>query len=54
MSSMSHPTKQIVIFSMADGKAEKEFETYRTREMQQLESDFDKAIKTIAKSEGNT
>ena len=34
-------------------KAEKEFETYRAREMQQLESDFDKAIKTIAKNGGN-
>lgn len=30
-------------------KAEKEFETYRAREMKQLESDFDKAIKTIGK-----
>ncbi len=30
-------------------KAEKEFETYRVREMKQLESDFDKAIKTIGK-----
>ena len=34
-------------------KAEKEFETYRAREMQQLESDFDKAIKTIAKKGGS-
>ncbi len=30
-------------------KAEKEFETYRAREMKQLESDFDKTIKTIGK-----
>jgi hypothetical protein len=28
-------------------KAEKEFETYRRREMQQLESDFDKAVKQL-------
>jgi hypothetical protein len=28
-------------------KAEKEFETYRRREMQQLESDFDKAVKLL-------
>lgn len=33
-------------------KAEKEFETYRAREMQQLESDFDKAIKGIEKKGG--
>ena len=30
-------------------KAEKEFEIYRSREMQQLESDFDRAVKEIAK-----
>ena len=29
-------------------KAEKEFEIYRTREMRQLESDFDRAIKALA------
>ena len=34
-------------------KAEKEFEAYRAREMQQLDSDFDKAVKAIAKNEGN-
>jgi hypothetical protein len=28
-------------------KAEKEFEIYRTREMKQLESDFDRAVKAI-------
>jgi len=28
-------------------KAEKEFEAYRQREMKQLESDFDKAIKRL-------
>jgi len=28
-------------------KAEKEFETYRTREMKQLESDFDRAVKAL-------
>ncbi len=31
-------------------KAEKEFEIYRTREMKQLESDFDKTIKQLAKN----
>jgi hypothetical protein len=30
-------------------KAEKEFETYRVREMRQLESDFDKAVKELGK-----
>jgi hypothetical protein len=30
-------------------KAEKEFETYRQREMRQLESDFDKAVKQLTK-----
>ena len=34
-------------------KAEKEFEIYRTREMKQLESDFDKAIKQITKNSQN-
>ena len=28
-------------------KAEKEFETYRAREMKQLESDFDRAVKAL-------
>ncbi len=31
-------------------KAEKEFAIYRAREMKQLESDFDRAIKALAKS----
>ena len=30
-------------------KAEKEFEIYRAREMKQLESDFDRAVKTLVK-----
>ncbi len=34
-------------------KAEKEFETYRALEMQQLESDFDKAIKAIETKGGS-
>lgn len=33
----------------AIGKAEKEFEIYREREMRQLESDFDRAVKELAK-----
>jgi len=32
-------------------KAEKEFEVYRKREMKQLESDFDRAVREIAKKE---
>jgi hypothetical protein len=36
-------------------KAEKEFETYRVREMRQLQSDFDHAIKQLSpKSSGET
>jgi len=34
-------------------KAEKEFEIYRQREMRQLESDFDKAVKKIASKKDN-
>ena len=45
--------KGSVSMQQAIEKAEKEFETYRAREMQQLESDFDKAIKTIAKKGGS-
>jgi len=33
-------------------KAEKEFELYRTREMKQLESDFDRAVKELTKKAG--
>ena len=35
-------------------KAEKEFELYRQREMKQLESDFDKMIKFLNDSDGDT
>jgi len=31
-------------------KAEKEFETYRAREMRLMESDFDRAVKELARS----
>ena len=31
-------------------KAEKEFEIYREREMRQLESDFDKAVKMLTQN----
>jgi hypothetical protein len=34
----------------AFAKAEKEFEIYRTREMKQLESDFDKAVKLLSQN----
>jgi len=37
-----------VSHKQAIDKAEKEFEVYRAREMKQLESDFDKAVKQIA------
>ena len=33
-------------------KAEKEFEAYRAREMQQLESDFDRAVKQLTDKKG--
>ena len=39
--------KGIVSHKQAIEKAEKEFEIYRKREMQLLESDFDKAIKSL-------
>jgi len=32
-------------------KAEKEFEIYRTREMKQLESDFDRAVKQLTQKD---
>ena len=35
-------------------KAEREFEIYRKREMKQLESDFDKAIKQLSLNLDNT
>ena len=35
-------------------KAEKEFEEYRAREMNQLESDFDKAVKKLTKRAGKS
>jgi len=35
----------------AIAKAEKEFETYRTREMRQLESDFDRAVKQLTRKD---
>ena len=33
-------------------KAEKEFNIYRKREMQQLESDFDKMMKNLPRNNG--
>ncbi|MDR1403987.1 MAG: virulence RhuM family protein [Candidatus Methanoplasma sp.] len=35
-------------------KAEKEFEIYRAREMRQLESDFDRAVKQLSKNQEGT
>ena len=40
---------QVISHKQAIEKAEKEFETYRSREMQQMESDFDRAVKKLAK-----
>lgn len=44
--------KGTVSHQQAIEKAEKEFELYRAREMKQLESDFDRAVKELAKSNG--
>jgi hypothetical protein len=41
--------KGLISHKQAIEKAEKEFEIYRTREMRQLESDFDRAVKELAK-----
>jgi len=41
--------KGSVSHAKAIEKAEKEFEIYRAREMKQLESDFDRAVKQLAK-----
>ena len=40
-----------VSHQQAMDKAEKEFEIYRKREMEQLESDFDKEVKRLKKIE---
>ena len=44
--------KGTISHQQAIEKAEKEFELYRAREMKQLESDFDRAVKELAKSNG--
>ena len=41
------------IMSVSGHKTEKEFEIYRQREMLQLESDFDKAVKQLTQKAGN-
>ncbi|MDR1163199.1 MAG: virulence RhuM family protein [Candidatus Accumulibacter sp.] len=46
--------KGIVSHKQAMEKAEKEFDIYRAREMKQLESDFDRAVKQLVKSESGT
>jgi len=46
-----HEGKGKVSHKKAIEKAEKEFEIYRAREMKQLESDFDRAIKQLAKTD---
>lgn len=43
--------KGSVSHKQAIDKAEKEFEIYRAREMRQLESDFDRAVKQFAQRE---
>jgi len=42
--------REVSHYDLDIGKAEKEFAIYRAREMKQLESDFDRAIKALAKS----
>lgn len=44
--------KGSISHKQAIAKAEKEFEIYRAREMKELESDFDKAIKQLAEIQG--
>jgi hypothetical protein len=41
--------KGTVSHKQATEKAEQEFEIYRAREMKQLESDFDRAVKALAR-----
>lgn len=41
--------KGSISHKQAIAKAEKEFEIYREREMRQLESDFDRAVKQLTK-----
>jgi hypothetical protein len=43
--------KGSISYKQAIDKAEKEFEIYRAREMKQLESDFDRAVKQLAKTD---
>lgn len=43
--------KGSVSHQQAVEKADREFSLYRDREMKQLESDFDRAIKQIAKKD---
>lgn len=43
-----------VSHKQAIAKAEEAFEAYRRREMQQLESDFDRAVKQLAKNKNRT
>jgi hypothetical protein len=44
--------KGSVSHKQAVEKAEKEFETYRTREMKRMESDFDRAVKALGADGG--
>ena len=44
--------KGTISHQQAIEKAENEFEIYRAKEMRQLESDFDRVVKEIAKSSG--
>ena len=45
-------TKGTVSHRQAIAQAEQEFEIYRAREMKQLESDFDRAVKQLAQKKG--
>ncbi|WP_455719791.1 RhuM family protein, partial [Agathobacter sp.] len=44
--------KGSISHKQAIAKAENEFEIYRAKEMKELESDFDKAIKQLAEIQG--
>jgi hypothetical protein len=47
-------SKGKVSHKQAIEKAEKEFEIYREKEMKQLESDFDRAVKQLIQKDGDT
>jgi len=46
--------KGSISHKQAIGKAENEFAIYREREMKQLESDFDRAVKALTQDKDNS